>query len=76
MKETSSRRRLITVASECPPAEELAALLEGGIEPEARKRLLAHLNACEPCYQVFTAAVEFRAQFPEYSEGGEEPESG
>jgi len=60
----------------CPPAEELAALLEGRIEEDARQRLLAHLNACEPCFQVFTAAVEFRARFPEYAEGGEEPESG
>jgi hypothetical protein len=62
--------------SECPPAEELAALLEGRSEPGARKRVLAHLNACEPCFQVFTAAVEFRANFPEYAQRDEEPESG
>lgn len=61
---------------ECPPAEELAALLEGRLEPGARERLLAHLNACESCFQVFTAAVEFQAKFPEYSQGGEDPESG
>ena len=61
---------------ECPPAEELAALLEGRIESGVREGLLAHLNACEPCFQVFTAAVEFRAKFPEYSQGGEGPESG
>jgi len=64
------------VPPECPPAEELAALLEGRSEPGDRERLLAHLNACEPCLQVFTAAVEFRARFPEYSQGGEGPESG
>jgi hypothetical protein len=64
------------VALECPPAEELAALLEGRLEPASRERLLAHLNACEPCLQVFTAAVEFRAKFPEYSQGGEGKESG
>lgn len=66
--------------SECPPAEELAALLEGRSERGARKRLLAHLNVCEACFLVFTAAVEFRADFPEYSSpptpGSEEPESG
>lgn len=64
------------MALQCPPAEELAALLEGRIDPGGRARLLAHLNACEPCLQVFTAAVEFREKFPGYSQGGEEPESG
>lgn len=62
--------------TECPPAEELAALLEGRIDPEIRKRVLAHLNACEPCFQVFTAAVEFRARFPEYAKEDEGPKSG
>jgi hypothetical protein len=61
---------------QCPPAEELAALLEGRMDPGGRERLLAHLNACESCLQVFTAAVEFRAKFPEYSQRSEEPESG
>jgi hypothetical protein len=76
LTETPSDARLIHVPSKCPPAEELAALLEGRLRGKARTRLLAHLNACEPCFQVFTAAVEFRAKFPEYSQGGEEPESG
>jgi anti-sigma factor RsiW len=67
------------MTSSCPPAEELAALLEGRIEAEARERVLAHLNSCEPCFSVFTAAVEFRAEFPEYGRGvgdPEDPESG
>jgi hypothetical protein len=62
--------------SECPSAEELAALLEGRIGEAARKRVLAHLNACAACFQVFTAAAEFRAAFPEYAKGDEGPESG
>jgi predicted anti-sigma-YlaC factor YlaD len=62
--------------SECPPAEELAALLEGRSRREDRRRILAHLNRCEACFQVFTAATEFRAKFPEYARRDEDPESG
>ncbi|MGH9324097.1 MAG: hypothetical protein ACRD3V_29940 [Vicinamibacteria bacterium] len=53
--------------AECPPAEELASLLEGRSGFRARRKLLVHLNTCEPCFQVFSAAAEFQADFPEHA---------
>lgn len=45
-------------ASKCPPMEDIAALIDGSIEGEARNQLLKHLAACEKCFEVFTTTRE------------------
>lgn len=51
----------------CPPAEDLGALVDGEVAGSRRERLLAHLNACEECFETFTVAVEFLEANPEFA---------
>jgi hypothetical protein len=51
----------------CPPAEDLGALVDGEVSGSRRERLLAHLNACEECFETFTVAVEFLEANPEFA---------
>jgi hypothetical protein len=51
----------------CPPAEDLGALVDGEVSGASRERLMAHLNACEECFQTFTVAVEFLEAHPEFA---------
>ena len=45
----------------CPPAEDLAAFIDGNVGGTERDRLVAHLNACEDCYFIFAGTARFRA---------------
>jgi hypothetical protein len=36
---------------QCPPAERFSAFIDGRLSSSERKRIIAHLNACEQCYQ-------------------------
>jgi hypothetical protein len=51
----------------CPPAEDLGALVDGEVEGARRERLMAHLNACEECFETFTVAVEFLEANPQFA---------
>ena len=49
------------VAGICPSIEELAALIDGTLEGDAREQLMKHLAVCERCYEVFTTSQELLA---------------
>ncbi len=49
---------MLTMADHCPPLEQIAAFAEGRIGPEARARLVQHLDECESCHEVFVETVE------------------
>lgn len=43
----------------CPPAAQMATLIEGASAPHEREMLLAHLRDCEDCHEVFVEGAEF-----------------
>lgn len=43
--------------AQCPPAEQLAAFIDGRLSVPARKAIMAHLNACEQCYREWLEAA-------------------
>jgi hypothetical protein len=42
--------------------EELAALIDARLEESERKQLLAHIESCESCYEVFSETIRFREE--------------
>lgn len=42
----------------CPPPEDIAALVDGSMDGDARDKLLGHLAECERCRQIFVRARE------------------
>ena len=48
----------------CPPPEELATFSEGRLSPEARARMLTHLDACPDCYREWLAVQRVMAEQP------------
>ncbi|MDX1502006.1 MAG: zf-HC2 domain-containing protein [Thermoanaerobaculia bacterium] len=54
----------------CPDLESLAALLDGRLHGAERERVVAHLDSCEACYEVFVESG--RALAEEGKEGGGE----
>ncbi len=50
-----------TRMSACPDEEQLAGLLEGGLEPEARGRIERHIAGCSTCLDVLAAALPAEA---------------
>lgn len=53
-----------TAPGPCPPPEEVAAFSEGRLPPEARTRMLAHLDACSDCYREWLAVQRVMAEQP------------
>lgn len=45
-------------AGECPPPEDIAALIDGALRGSERDRIMGHLARCKDCYQVFSTASE------------------
>lgn len=43
----------------CPPAETLAAYIDGVLDPVEAERVTAHLADCEDCYAVYSDSVRF-----------------
>lgn len=43
----------------CPPAETLAAYIDGVLDPVEAERVTAHLADCEDCYAVYTESLQF-----------------
>ncbi|MDP9122041.1 MAG: zf-HC2 domain-containing protein [Acidobacteriota bacterium] len=50
----------MTTILTCPSDEDLAAYLDGTLEPEARARVTEHLADCESCFQIFAGAARVR----------------
>ncbi|GAB6067130.1 hypothetical protein JCM13664_04480 [Methylothermus subterraneus] len=48
----------------CPPAEQLSAFIDGRLSLPERRAILAHLNACEPCYQAWLEAALALSELP------------
>lgn len=44
--------------SECPAAEEIAAIVEGAAPAKEKDRLFKHISACADCYESFMLTVE------------------
>lgn len=42
--------------------EELAALIDGRLEGDDRADLLAHVESCEACYEIYTETLRFREE--------------
>ncbi len=42
----------------CPDIEELAALVDGVVSAERRELLLAHMDDCPSCFEVFTESLQ------------------
>ncbi|MFN3919736.1 MAG: zf-HC2 domain-containing protein [Methylohalobius sp.] len=42
---------------QCPPAEQFSAFIDGRLSSPERKRIIAHLNSCEQCYQAWLEAA-------------------
>lgn len=42
---------------QCPPAEQFSAFIDGRLFPPEQRRIIAHLNACERCYQEWLEAA-------------------
>lgn len=49
-------------AGPCPDPNDFAAFIDGTIEPEKRKELVAHLNACQECYNDWLAVSSVVAE--------------
>jgi hypothetical protein len=47
------------IETPCPDPMDLAVLLEGGLRPARRRRLLHHIGGCEACYETFTGSARF-----------------
>ncbi|MDQ1351343.1 MAG: hypothetical protein QG657_1645 [Acidobacteriota bacterium] len=47
-----------TEFSECPAAEEIAALVEGAAPAKEKDRLFKHISACADCYESFMLTME------------------
>jgi hypothetical protein len=51
-----------TLQKECvtahPEAEELAALIDGNLNPDKRAGIMEHLASCDRCYEVFSMSSE------------------
>ena len=43
----------------CPPAETLAAYIDGVLDPVEAERVTAHLADCEDCYAVYSESLHF-----------------
>ena len=48
----------------CPPAEDIAAFVDGAINSELRKLLIAHFDKCSLCYETLTGTLELQKEFP------------
>lgn len=44
-----------------PSDETLAVFIEGRLDPETRKKVIAHMATCAECYSVFMSATEMTA---------------
>lgn len=49
-------------SSPCPEPEVLAAFLDGRLSGKERRRVVAHLDACGDCYELFSEAVRFQGE--------------
>ena len=51
----------------CLPLEDIGALIDGGMSPEQRDRVLSHLKECSDCYQVFMGTVKTSEFYSAYT---------
>lgn len=49
----------MSVSTACPPAEDLAATVEGTASTAQRASVLEHLAGCQDCYLAFTETLRF-----------------
>lgn len=62
-----------TSRTECPPIEEIAALLDGRLEGHEREQVVEHIGQCEACYEVFTETLRFQEEEAEKGKVIEHP---
>ena len=43
----------------CPDLEQIAAFIDGKLEPRERDLVVEHLGGCDVCYEVFAGTVRF-----------------
>ena len=39
---------------QCPPIEDIAALVDGKLEGKEKEKIVAHITACQDCYEIFS----------------------
>lgn len=49
-------------SDDCPPSDELAALVEGSRPHDGWRALIDHLRRCPSCYSVFLEARKLRRE--------------
>ena len=46
------------IPTECPPAEDIAAFIEGKLSGKAKDKMMGHLASCNDCYAILSASVK------------------
>jgi hypothetical protein len=47
---------------DCPSDEELAAYIDGVLDPDEAERIAGHLVSCERCFEIYSETVEFQLE--------------
>lgn len=58
MRESTSNETSSS-AGPCPTDEELAAYIDGGLDPAESRRVTEHLAACEDCFEQYSETARF-----------------
>ena len=48
----------VNAASNCPPPEDIAAFIDNQLPRRKRKLVMAHVNSCENCQQLYIETIE------------------
>jgi len=58
MRDSTSTQKTSTVGT-CPTDEQLAAYIDGGLDPVESRRVTEHLASCEDCFELYGETARF-----------------
>ena len=49
---------------DCPPIQDISNFIDGLVDGEKKKLLIAHFDECPICYETLTSTLETQEEFP------------
>ena len=49
---------------DCPPIQDISNFIDGLVDGEEKKLLIAHFDECPICYETLSSTLETQEEFP------------